>query len=107
MNMDWYSMSDPAIITELGKRLKEYRIDKNYTQAELAEKAGISVLSVQNLEKGSPVSLSTLIPLFRQLNLLGNLDHLIPEPPISPIKILKFKGKIRIRVKNPVRNQKL
>lgn len=105
--MDWYSMSDPAIVAELGKRIKEYRIHKNYTQAELAEKAGISVLSVQNLEKGSPVSLSTLIPLFRQLNLLGNLDHLVPEPPVSPIKILKLKGKIRIRVKNPVRNQEL
>jgi transcriptional regulator with XRE-family HTH domain len=100
-------MSDPAIVAELGKRIKGYRIHKNYTQAELAEKAGISVLSVQNLEKGSPVSLSTLIPLFRQLNLLGNLDHLVPEPPVSPIKILKLKGKIRIRVKNPVRKQKL
>jgi transcriptional regulator with XRE-family HTH domain len=103
--MDWYSMSDPAIMAELGKRIKEYRIRKNFTQNELAEKTGISVLSVQNLEKGFSVSLSTLIPLLRQLNLMRNLDLLIPEPPVSPVNLLKLKGKTRIRVKKSGKSQ--
>jgi len=95
--MDWYSMSDPAIMIELGKRLREYRLRKNITQGELARKAGLSTLSVQNLEKGSPVSLSTLIPVLRMLNILGNMGELLPELPLSPVDLLKLKGKNRKR----------
>jgi transcriptional regulator with XRE-family HTH domain len=105
--MDWYSISDPAIRSEIGKRLKEYRIRKNYTQRELAVKAGISVLSVQNLEKGNPISVSTFISVLRMLNLLENLGALIPEPPVSPVELLKLKGKTRFRVKKPGLRQKI
>ena len=104
--MDWYSMSDPAVMAELGKRLKEYRLRKNYTQQELAFNAGLSVLSVRNIENGCAVSLSTLIPVLRRLNLLGNLGSLIPEPPISPVELLKLKGKTRRRAKKPVTKPK-
>lgn len=90
-------MSDPAIRAEMGKRLKACRLRKNYTQSELAGKAGISVLSVQNLEKGRSVSLSTFISVLRFLNILANLDNLVPEPPISPVELLKMKGKTRMR----------
>lgn len=104
--MDWYSMSDPAVMAEIGKRLKEYRLRKNYTQSELAVKAGISVLSVQNLEKGCSVSLSTFISVLRMLNVLGNVETLIPELPISPIELLKLKGKTRMRAKKSTVKQK-
>lgn len=97
--MDWYSMSDPAIMVEIGRRLKEYRIRKRYTQKDLSVKIGISVLSVQNLEKGCSVSLTTFLSVLRMLNLLGNLETLIPELPISPVELLKLKGKTRLRVK--------
>jgi len=95
--MDWYSMSDPAIMAEMGKRLRENRLRRNYTQSELAGKAGISVLSVQNLERGRSVSLSTFISVLRFLRILANLDNLIPEPPVSPVDLLKLKGKTRMR----------
>jgi len=97
--MDWYSMSDPAILAEMGKRLREYRLRKNYTQRELAGKAGLSVLSVQNMEKGHAVSLSTFISILRMLNILVNLESLIPELSISPVELLKLKGKTRLRAK--------
>ena len=104
--MDWYGMSDPAIMAEIGKRLKEYRIRKSYTQSELAVKMGISILSVQNLEKGCSVSLSIFISALRMLYLLGNLETLIPDPPVSPVELLKLKGKARIRVKKSGLKQK-
>ena len=97
--MDWYSMSDPAVMAEMGKRLKAYRLRKNYTQSELAVKTGISVVSVQNLEKGRSVSLSTFILVLRMLKILENLENLIPEPPVSPVELLKLRGKTRMRAK--------
>ena len=99
-------MSDPAVIAEIGKRLKEYRLRKNYTQRELAVKTGISVLSIQNLEKGHSVILSTFIAVLRMLKLLGNFEMLIPELPISPVELLKLRGKTRMRAKKSKVKQK-
>lgn len=99
-------MSDPAVMAEMGKRLKEYRLRKNFTQSELAVKTGISVLSVQNLEKGRSVSLSTFISVLRMLKILGNVETLIPELPVSPVELLKLKGKTRMRAKKSTVKQK-
>ncbi len=37
---------------DLGKRIRQMRIDKELTQEDLAEKAGISVVYVSELERG-------------------------------------------------------
>ena len=97
--MDWKTLSNPAIMIEIGKRLKSYRIRKNLSQKELASRAGISTLSVQNLEKGRFVTMVTFISILRMLKLLGNIETLVPELPISPVELLKLKGKTRKRVK--------
>ena len=97
--MDWNSMSDAAIIEELGRRIKEYRLIKRYTQQELAERAGISLFSVSKIEKGQPVSISILIPVLRILKLLDNLEMLLPEIGISPIEAMRLKGKAPKRIK--------
>jgi len=100
--MDWNSLSNSEIITELGKRIKGYRIKKRFTQQELADRAGVSLFTVAQVEKGNPVSCPTLIAIFRVLRLLDNLEMLLPEIEISPIELMKLKGKIpkRIRKKN-------
>ena len=95
--MVWYSMSDPAIMKELGRRFREYRLRSNLSQRALAIKTGLSVMSVQHLENGSSVSLSTFISVLRMLKLLGNLENLVPELPISPVELLKLQGKQRKR----------
>ena len=95
--MDWNAISDPAIMAEMGKRLREYRLRRNFSQQEVAVKAGISVLSVQNLEKGRSVSLTTFIAVLRVLRVVSNLENFLPELPVSPVALLKLKGKTRLR----------
>ena len=90
-------MNDPAIMAEIGKRLKTHRLRKNITQKDLAGRSGVSTLSVQNLERGRSVTLTTLISILRALRMLSNLDQFITEPPVSPIELLKLKGKSRQR----------
>jgi len=97
--MDWNSLSNTAIVQEIGKRLKEYRLKKRYTQQELAEKAGISLFSVAQIERGNAVSISILLPVLRVLRLLDNLELLLPEIGISPIELLKLKGKTPKRIR--------
>ena len=91
------SLSDETVLETLGHRISQYRVNRNLTQKQLAKMAGISEPTLQRLEYGEVSQLTTLIRILRALKLLGNLDHLIPEPPPSPIQQAKLKGKTRQR----------
>jgi len=81
-----YSYTAPEIITRLGERYKKYRLLLGMTQKEVAEKAGLSVMTVQKFESGTSrdVSLTTVIRLWRVIGQLDNLEELLPEIPDSP-----------------------
>ncbi|MDR2585596.1 MAG: helix-turn-helix domain-containing protein [Prevotellaceae bacterium] len=95
--MDWCGKSDSAIIAELGSRLKEVRLRKNFTQEELAKRSGIGTGSVHKVESGKVVSFAILVAVMRTLRLLDNFDTFIPKPYLSPVELLKSKGKARRR----------
>lgn len=95
----WTEMSDPAIVKKIGSRVQELRIRKNLTQKELSEQAGVSIFTVAKLEKGQSIALALFISILRVLDLLENLDELLPERPVSPNLMKKLRGKVRIRVR--------
>ena len=90
--------TDAAVLTEIGRRLARVRLEKNLTQVQLAEQAGVSKSTVQRLESGdvSP-QLSGFIRVCRVLDLIERLDLLVPEPVPSPVEQLKLGGKRRKR----------
>jgi len=71
----------------LGERLRTLRIHKNLEQAVLAERAGISVRTLRNLENGSGSSLRTLIEVVRALGRTSWLDMIAPIPTINPLML--------------------
>jgi len=89
--------SDRAILEALGARVARCRLNRNLTQEALAELAGVSRPTVARLELGHSTTLSNLIRVLRALNLVKNLDLLVPEPPISPIQQLKTQKQRRLR----------
>ncbi len=72
----------------IGKRIKDYRIESGYSQSELAKKCGLSVHSVSNIENGRGMNIDALITILRFLNLLTNLENLIPEVEPNPYDIV-------------------
>lgn len=100
--MDWNSLSNADVVTEIGIRLKKERINKKLTQRQLAIKAGISLFTVSQIEKGNSVSVNMLVAVIRVLRLLPNLELLLPEQQISPVALLKHTRKEtqRVRTKN-------
>jgi transcriptional regulator with XRE-family HTH domain len=100
MNME--TLSDKAILAELGGRLQRERLNRNMTQSHLALKAGIAVRSLQYLETGRPCTLASLIKILRALGNLAALDTFFPEPGFSPIQLAKLKGRDRQRASGPV-----
>ena len=43
---DYYEYSAPELVRMLGLRFKEYRLRANLTQKEVAEMAGVSILTI-------------------------------------------------------------
>ncbi len=68
-----------VIMKELGLRIKQYRISLNITQAELAEKCGVSSSTVVRIENGVDSTFSNYLKILNGLGLIQNLDILIPE----------------------------
>jgi transcriptional regulator with XRE-family HTH domain len=88
---------DAGVLTELGQRIVQARLQRNLTQIGLAEQAGISKRTLERMEAGGSVQLSSFIRVCRALDLLDRLDALISEPAPSPIAQLKLRGKERKR----------
>ncbi len=89
--------TDRAVLLELGQRMGAMRLERNWTQAELADQAGVSKRTVERFEAGESVQLSSLIRICRALGLLAGFDSLIPAPTISPVELLKLQGNKRQR----------
>jgi len=91
------TMTDDAVLEELGRRLERRRIDLKLTQAKLAEQAGVSKRTLERMEAGAVTQTRNLIRILRMLDLLQGFEQLIPETGPRPMDLLKFKGKERKR----------
>ncbi len=90
-------MTDDAILAEVGHRLAQRRINAQLTQADLAREAGVSKRTVERIEAGASAQMSSLIRIFRVLDLVPGLDGFIPPAAPRPMDLVKGKGKPRKR----------
>ncbi len=90
-------LSDEAVLHELGARLGQLRLDRNLSQQQLADEAGISRHTLMRLEAGHSVTLSALVRVLRALDLLQGLETLVPQPLPSPLQQLEHQSGRRQR----------
>lgn len=76
---------------ELGEQIRSLRLRRNSHQEALAERAGVALSALKNLESGKGTALKTFIKVLRALDRLEWLDTLAPAVSISPLQILKSK----------------
>ena len=100
------SLTDEAILAEIGERITRRRLEFQLTQATLAKEAGMAKRTVERVEAGETAALSTLIRIFRVLDLLPALDQMLPESKPSPIDVMTRKGKVRKRASSQARKSK-
>ena len=84
---------------ELGRRLRELRLQKNLDQRTTAERAGIAEKSLRNLEAGRGSSVETLLRTLKALDFLQGIEMLAPQPSVNPLSLLK-EGKPRARARH-------
>jgi len=90
--------TDDAVLAELGQRLAQRRIDARLTQAELAERAGVSKRTVERVEAGESAQMTSLVRILRELELLSVLDELLPAVGPRPLDQLRHQGRRPQRV---------
>jgi transcriptional regulator with XRE-family HTH domain len=96
--------TDAAVLAELGRRLARHRLERNWTQAELAAQAGLGQATVQRAERGESVQMTSMIKLLRTLELLGGLNAAVPEAVELPIaRLEREQRKSRQRASGPGR----
>jgi transcriptional regulator with XRE-family HTH domain len=77
----------------VGQQVRDARIASDLDQVSLAGLADISVGALSNLEGGRGSSLKTLVAVVRALGRTDWLESLAPSVTISPIQMLRAKGK--------------
>lgn len=87
--------SNSEIISELGTRFKEYRLFSNLTQKEVATKAGVSIFTISQFEKGEArnIGFGTILSLLRSIGFLQEVEKLLPPLPMLPNQIKKMNEK--------------
>jgi transcriptional regulator with XRE-family HTH domain len=90
-----------TVLDELGARLARTRLEQNVSQEQLATEAGVSKSTVERIEAGREVKLTSFVRILRALGQLELLDRLVPEPLPSPIERIRIHGKRRQRAAEP------
>lgn len=82
---------DAALLAEIGMRLAQKRLARSWSQAELAEAAGVSKRTVERVEAGASIQLANWLRVLRALELLADLEAWLPESGPSPMQRLRQK----------------
>ncbi|KAF0092046.1 MAG: helix-turn-helix domain protein [Fusobacteria bacterium] len=101
-------LTSRSALSEIGARLKAYRIDFPLTQEELSDKSGIAIRSISRMESGEDIQFGNLIKVLIALDLDANLDMLVPDPKKRPSFYLNDKSTIPQRhrtKKKTIKNQ--
>lgn len=89
--MDISMMSASELASELGARVRRERLRQNMTQRTLAERAGVSRLTVTRMEaNGESALLTNFLSVLAGLRRTGDLEGLL-APPV-PETIDQFVG---------------
>lgn len=96
------ALSNAEIIQSLGKQYKKYRLSAELTQKEVAEKAGVSLITLRAFENGKAlnITMGNLLALLRVLQQLDGIAEILPEIPISPYQLLKLQSKQKKRIRH-------
>lgn len=84
----------------LGERIRRLRLSRNLDQRTTAEKAGISLRALGNLEGGRGSTVETLLRTLKALDHLEGIEALAPEITVDPLALLDSpKPQRRVRRK--------
>lgn len=99
-----FKLSTPEEIgLELGYRLRQQRMSKRWTQQELADRTGLDVGTIKNLENKGQCALLTLIRIAMALDCISDLTNLFQLKISSIAEMEKVENLRKAKIKKRVR----
>jgi transcriptional regulator with XRE-family HTH domain len=95
-------MTVAELLSDIGEQVRRARFARDLRIDDLAKSASVSRSAIRNLESGSGCTLATLIRVVKALDLTEWLLCLSPDPGVTPMQLLKAKGRPRQRVRLPL-----
>ena len=98
-NMLLRRMTDDQVVADLGRRVTDHRIARDMTQADFADFAGVGRSTIQRIERGDSIQLSSFVKILRALGRLDGIDALLAPEIVSPIAEMERSERRRQRVR--------
>jgi transcriptional regulator with XRE-family HTH domain len=87
------------LMIALGEQLRDRRIGRNLQQTALAARAGVTVRTIRDLERGHGGRVASLLKVLKGLEAERWLESLAPKATLSPMALLEGQKKPRSRVR--------
>lgn len=95
--MDLYQLTNDEIAQRVAASIRAWRVSPHgagLSQSELAKKSGVGLTPLKRFEKTGATTLRNLIAILRAMDLLDNLEAMVPNPETpGPLEILADEQK--------------
>jgi transcriptional regulator with XRE-family HTH domain len=92
---NWLFLTEQEILEEMGKRLKEIRLQHNLTQKELGGEVGLSVSTISFIEQGKSTTVESLIRILLRLNRIKDFESVFRVGENLELKLKFEKAKLK------------
>lgn len=92
---NWIFLTEQEILKEIGKRLKQIRLQHNLTQKAMSEEVGLSVSTISLIEQGKPTTLESMIRILIRLNRIKDLESVFRISEDLELKMKFEKAKLK------------
>lgn len=92
--------SDDGVVAEVGRRVAIHRLARNLTQDDFAKRAGVGRSTVQRIERGASIQLTSFVKVLRVLDRLDALDAVLASEIRSPLAELERERARRQRARH-------
>jgi len=103
---NWLFSTEKEIIDQIGKRLKQIRLQHNLTQKQLSHDTGLSVSTISLIEQGNSTSLESLIRILVRLNRIKDLESVFRVGQNLELKMKFERAKLKSERKRASRKIK-
>jgi len=79
---------------QLAKKIRELRLSRNWKQATLAERSGVTLASLQRFERTGKSSLQNLLKLIFAMGRLDDFEKLLHPPDAGSLAELEAANKV-------------
>lgn len=88
-----YILTDTELCNRIAAKIKTVRLKQNMSQAELADKSGVSISTIKRMEDGEVKNFESLIRILRTLGKLDIFVPLVEEEQLSPNEYYELANK--------------